>query len=208
VQLAFNGVLSSARKRLQADADLVALDPCSSSLVAYAGMAMSRASRLSLVKSSTMITETKQIADMLSCLHDGRIVRATAGGDHLRLEVRIRYLAERVDPRYRSFSVHLRDVTELVFSTWPNDPNCAAALITDPEIIFAPCLDILRCSVADGVLLLTCNQSSPEYDYCGGELRARVGWANFIDEGGRAFSCEELEVLSEAYWDEWSKRTG
>ena len=73
-----------------------------------------------------MITEPKQIADMFSCLHDGRIVRVTAEDDRVQLEVQIRYLAERVDPGYRSFTVHLDDVTDLEFSTWPNDPNCGA----------------------------------------------------------------------------------
>ena len=122
-----------------------------------------------------MISEPKQIADLFSFLHDGQIVRATTEGDRLLLEVQIQYLAERVDPRYRSFAVQLDSVTDLEFSTWPNDPNGEAAVMTDAVTIFGPCLDILRGSAVDGKVLVTVNQPSPAYDYCGGEIRARIG---------------------------------
>lgn len=93
------------------------------------------------------------------------------------------------------------------FTTWPSDQKSEPTLVTDVSVIFKPELEILEGNLKDGLIQVVCNQASPDFDYCGGELYVQAGSAQFTDEGGRHYSIDELDSLCKGYWDEWSNKS-
>ena len=150
-----------------------------------------------------MITGTDNLRDIFSIFHDGTIVNHELVPPGLRLEVEILYLAQRVHPQYRGFRVELHNAREISFATWPSDLNAPATQMDSLADIFAPQLDILGCEVEPSGLKISCNQSSPQWNYCGGELRLAADAATLTDAGGKEYSIDELRRLSEGYWNEW-----
>lgn len=155
-----------------------------------------------------MIVGAENLRDMFSILHDGVIVRYDSVAPNLELNVEILYLAQRVSPEYRGFRVVLQNARELSFTTWPSDLTSPPAQIKSIPDIFAPELDVLGCEIENGALKVTCNQSSPKWNYCGGELRLKADSATVTDAGGKEYSIEELGRLCDEYWNEWQRNAG
>lgn len=63
------------------------------------------------------IEGSENVRDVFPIFHDGSLTSYTNDGDDVRLEIEIQYLAERVDPNFRKFVVHLFDVRDVQFST-------------------------------------------------------------------------------------------
>lgn len=148
----------------------------------------------------------ENIRDIFSIFHDGVIGSCALNGDELTLDIAIRYLAERVKPGFRTFRVRLFGVSNVRFSTWPDDLQSAPVVLTDIQQIFEPDLDILEGNANGDEIEIVCNQPSPAFSYCGGELRFRCLCAEVTDESGKYYSIEELSALCEGYWDDWSRR--
>lgn len=151
---------------------------------------------------------SENIGNIFSYFHDGIITHAFMDGSDLILDIEIRYLAARINPLYRKFSVRLEGTRDLHFTTWPNDSKTEPEVITNVSIIFKPELDILQGSTNDEQICVICNQTSPTFCYCGGELSFHAISAHVIDEGGRKYSIAEISSLCKGYWDEWSKKNG
>jgi hypothetical protein len=83
------------------------------------------------------------IAKLFSIFHDGVIVDASPQGEDLRLTVRLSYLAERVQPGFTTFTLLLRQLEELSFSTWPKESSVPPETLRDVHTFFSPPLDIL-----------------------------------------------------------------
>lgn len=77
------------------------------------------------------IEGSSNISDVFSIFHDGGIVRCHEENRSLLLKVEIQYLAERVNPAFRKFSVLLEDVKDVHFATWPSDLKSAPEAIKD-----------------------------------------------------------------------------
>jgi len=122
------------------------------------------------------------------------------------LEVEIQYLAERINPVFRKFQIILENVENIKFRTWPSDLKSKAKLITEPSVIFKPKLDILEGNIKEEQIQVICNQASPDFEYCGGELYFSSTLAIVTDEAGKSYSIDELDVLCKGYWDEWSAK--
>ena len=148
----------------------------------------------------------ESVREIFSIFHDGSLVSYVADGDTLRLEIEIHYLAERVNPYFRTFNVCLFGVDDVQFSPWPSDLKAKLETISELPKIFEADLEILECTLQEGVIEVVCNQHSPAFAYCGGELRVRCTCATVIDEAGKAYSIEELGALCNGYWNDWSKR--
>ena len=146
------------------------------------------------------------ISEIFSIFHDGIVSRYEVEGADLLLTVEISYLAERVAPTYTKFFVRLAGTAELRFSTWPSDLESEPQQIVEAGEIFHPDLDILESSVKNEHIEVACNQTSEEYDYCGGTLSFRADTATVTDEAGKAYSVEELDQLCKAYWDDWARK--
>ena len=155
-----------------------------------------------------MIVGTENLRDMFAILHDGVIVRCDPFDANLELNVEILYLAQRVNLGYLGFRVVLQNVCELSFTTWPSDLTSPPDQIKSLLEIFAPELDILGCEIEKDTLKVTCNQSSPKWNYCGGELCLKADSASVTDPGGKEYSIEELGRLSDEYWNEWQRSGG
>jgi hypothetical protein len=111
----------------------------------------------------------ENIITMFSVFHDGGFSNCVKQGQSLKFGVDIQYLAERVNPSYRTFSVVRQGVEALSFTTWPDDATAAPDVITDIESIFTPELEILSCELENDSIKVSCNQPLPGLGYCGGE---------------------------------------
>ncbi|QAU33260.1 hypothetical protein [Janthinobacterium sp. 17J80-10] len=140
--------------------------------------------------------------------HDGVIASHLASKDGLLLIVEIKYLAQRINPAYTKFLLCLFDARDIQFHTWPNNADNPAKFISAIDEIFQPHLAILQGEVRNQKIEVVCNQASPNFPYCGGELEFHAESATVSDESGRFWRLEDLEELSKAYWDEWSNPTG
>jgi hypothetical protein len=152
------------------------------------------------------IEGAENVRDIFCIFHDGSISSWAMHGNELNLEVKIQYLAERVNPEFRKFAVRLFGVSNVRFSTWPGDLKSAPVMLTKLEQIFEGALEILQGDLKEGEIEVVCNQPSSELDYCGGELRFGCTGAEVTDEAGKAYSIEELDVLCRGYWNDWSKQ--
>ena len=155
-----------------------------------------------------MITGADSLSDIFSVFHDGSIARYSANGRDLDLDIEILYLAERVNPAFRSFHVSLQNVQDLSFSTWPKELGVEPSVLRSPARIFIHELGILSGQVDGEQIKVICDQSSAECDYCGGELYFSANSATVTDEAGQEYSIDALQQLSKEYWDEWSNSNG
>lgn len=155
-----------------------------------------------------MITGAENLSDMFSIFHDGGVARYSANGDNLDLDIEIMYLAERVNPAFRSFHVSIQNVQDISFSTWLKESGVEPLVLRSPAKIFGPKLEILSSEVYGEQIKVICNQPSAECDYCGGELYFSASGATVTDEAGREYSIDALQQLFKDYWDEWSVSNG
>jgi hypothetical protein len=152
------------------------------------------------------IENPENISDIFSIFHDGKIIKCNREKDSLRMEVEIEYLAKRINPGFKKFMIHLAGIEDILFYTWPSDLKSKPELFTDTNIIFKPELEILGSDFKAGQIEIVCNQHSPNFDYCGGELYLTATVAEVADEGGKRYSLAELEILCNGYWDELGNR--
>jgi hypothetical protein len=148
----------------------------------------------------------ENINTIFSIFHDGEIGRCVKTDSHLEFDVHIQYLAERINPTFRTFSVALDGVEALYFTTWPDDANAEPVVVADVESIFTKELEILSGEIENGAIKVACNQPLPGLGYCGGFLNLKAKSAFVKDEAGKEYSIEELCSLSESYWNEWSNK--
>ena len=153
------------------------------------------------------IEGSENIREIFSIFHDGTIAHVTKDGSDLLLEVAIQYLAERINLSFGKFFVLLANVRDLRFMTWPSDLKSEPAVITDISIIFKPELEILEGNIKDGAIQVVCIQSSPDFNYRGGELYLQAEFAQVSDEAGSYYTIDELGSLSQGYWDDLSNKS-
>jgi hypothetical protein len=148
----------------------------------------------------------KNISDIFSIFHDGCIVSCHYKNDSLVMEVEIQYLAERINPSFQKFTVRLDGVSNLYFSTWPRDRKSEPEILRGIETIFKPELEILKGTIEEGQVIVFCDQSLLDFDYCGGDLYLSAISAEVTDETGKSYSIEELGILCKSYWDDWANK--
>ncbi len=148
----------------------------------------------------------ENILSMFSVFHDGDISHCIKENLILQFEVEIQYLTERINPSYRVFRIILYGVTNLSFTTWPDDAEAKPDTFTEISEIFTPELEILSAEVENNSIKVACNQPLPKLGYCGGFLKLNVNSAVVKDEAGKEYSIEELCSLSNGYWDEWANK--
>lgn len=150
-----------------------------------------------------MITGIDNIRQLFSVFHDGGIEAPHYLDGTLTFKVEISYLAQRINPKFRTFSVTLRGVETLSFSAWLDDPASGSV---DPLTALSQEPDILSASIESSVVEVVLNQSGVGAGYSGGSLFLTCQSASVLDESGRECTLDELWALSEAYWTEWSAR--
>ena len=152
------------------------------------------------------MTDPEDIAELFGIFHDGSIARGTRVGHATELVVEIEYLAERIRPSDRSFTIRMDDLEKLRFTPWADEGQPEIPAVTDFAEITRLDLGILSAE-ADGTRVkIACTQDRRHPDYCGGLLEMTVGECRVFDESGCEWSLEELRKLSDGYWSEWAAR--
>jgi hypothetical protein len=152
-----------------------------------------------------MYDKIEDMARIFSIFHDGLVESWSLDGNDLKLAIDILYLAERIDPGYRTFYVTIFDVSHLEFKRWMNNQSPAPRLYDIHEIIQAQ-LEILEARIVGQGIEVNCNQSAPEFDYCGGSLFFRARGVKIFDQKMTAVLLEELDHVQETYWTEWKAK--
>ncbi len=150
------------------------------------------------------IEDINNINEIFSIFHDGKINHFKNTDSNLIIDIEIKYLTNRINDKYTKFHLDLENVESIIFSTWPNISELESEIITDEELIFKPELIILSSEVKNNLISVACSQNSHEFEYCGGDLILKAKYATVKDESGKVYSLQELNTLSNEYWDEWS----
>ena len=151
------------------------------------------------------IETSEEICAVFSIFHDGVIFRSSLDDNRLILAVRIKYLAERVNPAFEQFIVQVTGVANITFTTWPNDCRSKPTVIQEFRSIFKPELQILEAKPRDRQIEVICNQAATDFDYSGGELCCGAASIDVSDEAGKNYSVDELSKLCKEYWDNWGR---
>ncbi|MCI5212777.1 MAG: hypothetical protein D3910_29195 [Candidatus Electrothrix sp. ATG2] len=157
---------------------------------------------------SNPIIGNDKIQQVFSVFHDGIMSNVKIDRTILSFDVKILYLAQRVNTEFQKFHVPLTGCNNLKFITWPVIDGAEAQELRDPVEIFKPELDILSGNLKCDQVQVVCNQPSPKFNYCGGELYFSADFMIVLDEAGKNYTLEELCELSRGYWKDWSKKTG
>ena len=149
-----------------------------------------------------MIEGTENIRDIFAIFHDGEIYKAELNNSALTLFIRIRYLTQRINANFTYFMVNIYNITDVKFSTWESNPQTLNKI----DDIFAWNLDILESRASESIIQVICNQTSPECNYCGGELSFCSNRCEVSDESGKLYSIDELDVICNEYWDKFASQ--
>lgn len=156
-----------------------------------------------------MTTNPEAIAELFSVLHDGWIVSHESTSGDLTLTIEIGYLAKRLNPEYRSFTVRLINVRDVRFEYWLEDPAAKPREATSLDGIFDKPLEICEGEVdaARGVVSINLfTGPSTSLDHSGGKLSFRADDVIIHDAGRVERTLHELTTLAADYWNEFRKR--
>ncbi len=148
----------------------------------------------------------EDIRDIFSILHDGSITAWTGDNDWLTLTIKCDYLAERIDKSYTKFYVDLYKIKQLEFHPWPNPADLPAIIKTDFTDIFKAELDILSAEIKEDVVIVTCNQTDTDFDYCGGHLAISCETIKISDQSENELMIDQLDAICKSYWNELGKQ--
>lgn len=147
------------------------------------------------------MASSDDIRIIFSCLHDGTIVAWSGNRDSLTLTVECAYLAERIDKAYDKFIIEMSRIDELIFATWPNEPNLPAEIFNDLNEVFNTSLEVLSAEIEDGRVVIACNQHNPDLIYSGGNLAIRCESIRVFDEERNQLTIDRLIEICKEYWE-------
>jgi hypothetical protein len=152
------------------------------------------------------MTEPEEIAEVFGIFHDGCISGGTKVYRTAKLIVEIEYLAERIRPTYRKFTVQIDDLEQVRFTPWTDDGHPLVPDITGFAEIASLDLGVLSAEAEGSKVRIACTQGRPGLGYCGGFLEMAAERCSVFDESGREWTLEELRRLSDDYWSDWAAR--
>ncbi len=147
----------------------------------------------------------EKIRDIFSILHDGTIISVIGDKRFLSLKISCQYLAERIDETFEYFFVDLIEIDRLALVPWMNPAELEQEYLVDIPEIFKANLDILSADIENDLIKVTCNQSDPKFDYCGGTLYLNCKDIKIFDQDKNELTVEVLDTIRKAYWDDFSK---
>lgn len=150
------------------------------------------------------MTEPKDIAEVFGIFHDGCIAGGTKVDRAAELVIEIEYLAERIRPTDRKFTVRIDDLEQVRFTPWADDGQSLVPDITGFAEIASLDLGVLSAEAEGLKVRIACTQDRPGLGYCGGFLEMAAGGCRVFDESGREWTLEELRKLSDDYWSDWA----
>ncbi len=160
---------------------------------------------LEVVKQTGMSTP-EIVKSIFSLLHDGCISEWTGDNNVMTLTIECQYLAERIDKSFDRFYVELWQVDAMTLTTWQNNTEIPARILSDPSEIFKTELEILSAEIENEKVVVSCYQGDSSFDYRGGNLSLCCSSIKIFDQNKRELTIEHFGKLANDYWDEWSRK--
>ncbi len=152
------------------------------------------------------MTNTEKIRDIFAILHDGSIVFWTGDKKRLTLKIACKYLSERIHPSFDFFFLDLFDIDRLALVPWMNPIDLEQEYFAELKDIFQADLDILSADIEEDFVKVFCNQSNPDFNFCGGTLYLNSADTKIFDQEMRELTIDFLGNICKGYWDEFSSR--
>jgi hypothetical protein len=152
------------------------------------------------------MTATEDIESIFSFLHDGTISAWTGNKNLLVLTVDCEYLAERIDKSFDKFYIELHKIKKIELDPWANSTDIPAVIKSDLVDIFKAELGILYAEINDDAVVVTCDQTDKDFDYCGGNLTINCEIIKVFDQNKNELTIDQFEEICKNYWDEWRKK--
>ncbi|MBS1635183.1 MAG: hypothetical protein JST26_04615 [Bacteroidetes bacterium] len=147
-----------------------------------------------------------EINTVFSILHDGTITAWSGDKSLLTLTIECLYLAERMDTSFDRFYVQLANIDNMEFDPWTNPVDIPAIIKTDFADIFKAELEILSAEVKNKLVVVSCMQHDPDFDYSGGNLTISCEAIKVFDQNKREMTIDQLMEICKSYWKEWSRK--
>ncbi len=148
----------------------------------------------------------QDIEDIFSILHDGIIENYSGDKCKLILKVGCLYLAELIDKDFEYFYIEINDIKKIELFAWMNPAEQEQKIYTELEDIFQAELDILSADKKDDNIVITCNQSNTEFNFCGGILTLNCLSIKVYDQNKSELTIEKFGEVCKQYWDNFEKR--
>ncbi|MBK1880683.1 hypothetical protein [Pelagicoccus mobilis] len=147
------------------------------------------------------------VPDIFNIFHDGTMTDVHTREGTCTFKVQIPYLANRIKKDHTFFRVSLENASILKFLGWPRkfERKEKEAIFSFDEI-FSTNLEILESNEKAESFEVICNIADLDSDFCGGELHLNCSQAIVLDEDGREWTIDDLDILCKEYWNEWSKK--
>jgi len=152
------------------------------------------------------VTNTKNIRDIFSILHDGSIIGWTGDKNLLTLKIDCQYLAKIIAPTFEHFFIELTDINKLVLEPWMNQIDLDQECFVELKDIFQAELEILSAEVENDFVKVSCNQSDISFDYCGGTLYIDCKSIKIFDQNKAELTIDKLDEVCKEYWEEFAKK--
>lgn len=137
---------------------------------------------------------------LFSIFHDGSIYGLMDASDQLVFQVDIMYLAERINPNFRCFYIHIIRPLEFYF-----EESDSLKKIFDIEEINKLELEILKTEINIGVIKVFCSANNGNIF---GFLNIKAAEIEIYDQIHMSIELERLRSLAQEYWDEFGERWG
>ncbi|RUT35759.1 hypothetical protein EJP77_01710 [Paenibacillus zeisoli] len=137
---------------------------------------------------------------LFSIFHDGSICEITDLADRLVFSVDIMYLAERINPDFRCFHIHLMKPYVFFFEDYESGKKTY-----DFKEINKLELEILKTDIKDGKIEVFC---SSDIDDIFGFLNINVVELLIFDQLHKSVGLERLRTIAQEYWGNFGERKG
>jgi hypothetical protein len=148
------------------------------------------------------MTESNNIRDIFTILHDGIITDFSGDKNLLTLKIECQYLAERIDKSFVNFFVELTQIKDLYLTTWPNPFDLPISTLSDLNDIFKAKLEILSVEKKENLIIIACNQNDTSLNYCGDNLTISCNSIKVFDQNKKELKINEFDILCNSYWNE------
>ena len=152
-----------------------------------------------------MISGIENLRAMFGVFHDGDLRFHGEQDGALDFEIGILYLAERVNPAYKSFSLRLSKPRRFVFKPWWPEGHALHGTSIEGDSLFSHELEILYARLEGNGMSISCNANT-DADFRGGDLYLEAESAVVLDEGSKEYSLDELISLCQGYWRDWKSK--
>lgn len=146
------------------------------------------------------------IRDVFSIFHDGGISNFELTEIGIRLTIECEYLAELIDPDFKTFYVEFWNLQKLELDPWMNPIELEKVIKTEPEEIFKTELEILSAEIENEYVKVTCIQHDNNFDYCGGHLLISAETFKVENERKQEMTIDELDSVCNTYWSKFNEK--